>query len=81
MLANSTPITPPPRITAVSGITLSTNASSLIITRGPSATPAGTAGDDPVANTTFCAPTDASLTSIVGVRQPSVACNHSNAAR
>ena len=55
-LANSTPMTPPPRMTADRGTRSSRSAWSLLMTRSPSiSSPGRLRGSDPVDSTT-CAP-------------------------
>ena len=52
-LANSTPMTPPPKITTDPGTRSSPSASSLVMTRWPSiASPGRLLGSEPVASTT-----------------------------
>ena len=55
-LANSTPMTPPPRMITEPGTRSSSSASSEVITRVPSmSSPGSMRGTDPVARTTWSA--------------------------
>jgi hypothetical protein len=53
-LANSTPITPPPRTTTRSGTKSRLSAWSLVSTRPPISSPGSDLAYEPVASTTFC---------------------------